>query len=239
MASGWPTQQPLGASQQQQRQWQPPYQTAGPSLPAGPIAMSTCAAQLGPPPWPPGGDGRLRAVEELPTCFRPAFPFRYFNAIQNDCWPTIYESSMNVVISAPTGGGVARRRGCSAVEQAASQRPGQPSSFCPVPLPAAGKTILLELAILRMLLQHISPAGQFGHRPGHLKAVYLAPARALVQASGPGSRCPASAAPPGCLEQPCFLSVQVNVLPLPAGGCRRRCGAGASALRRSASHARS
>ena len=46
--------------------------------------------------------------------------------------------------------------------------------------------MLLELAILRMLSRHVSAAGQFSHQPGHLKAVYLAPARALVQAS-PGA----------------------------------------------------
>jgi hypothetical protein len=51
------------------------------------------------------GDGRLRSVGELPACFRTVFPFRYFNAIQNECWPTIFESQINVVIAAPTGGG--------------------------------------------------------------------------------------------------------------------------------------
>lgn len=49
-----------------------------------------------------------------------------------------------------------------------------------------GKTVLLELAILRLLSRHISPTGQFANKPGHLKAVYLAPTRALVQASGGG-----------------------------------------------------
>ena len=51
------------------------------------------------------GDGRLRSVDELPACFRAVFPFRYFNAIQNECWPTIFESQINVIIAAPTGGG--------------------------------------------------------------------------------------------------------------------------------------
>jgi hypothetical protein len=50
-------------------------------------------------------DGRLRAVDELPPCFRSVFSFRYFNAIQNDCWPVIYGSDGNTVVAAPTGGG--------------------------------------------------------------------------------------------------------------------------------------
>ncbi|PRW56253.1 putative ATP-dependent DNA helicase HFM1 isoform A [Chlorella sorokiniana] len=116
------------------------------------------AHQLGPPPMPAppphqpplaAADDRLRSVDELPACFRGVFPFRYFNAIQNECWPTIYEAGHNVVIAAPTGG---------------------------------GKTVLLELAILRLLSSHIAPgSGQWAHQPGHLKSVYLAPSRALVQ----------------------------------------------------------
>lgn len=43
--------------------------------------------------------------------------------------------------------------------------------------------MLLELAILCLLSRHIDSSGRFAHKPGHLKAVYLAPARALVQAS--------------------------------------------------------
>ncbi|PSC72871.1 putative ATP-dependent DNA helicase HFM1 isoform B [Micractinium conductrix] len=43
------------------------------------------------------------------------------------------------------------------------------------------KTVLMELAILRLLSANIAPNGAFAHKPGHLKAIYLAPARALVQ----------------------------------------------------------
>lgn len=62
---------------------------------------------LGPPPLQlaPAADGRLRSVDELPPCFRGVFTFRYFNAIQNECWSDIYEAGHNVVIAAPTGGG--------------------------------------------------------------------------------------------------------------------------------------
>jgi ATP-dependent DNA helicase HFM1/MER3 len=56
---------------------------------------------------------------------------------------------MNVVLSAPTGG---------------------------------GKTVCMELAILRLLSRHVDAStGHFRHRPGLLKVVYLAPAKALVQ----------------------------------------------------------
>lgn len=97
--------------------WQAPQ--AGPSHAHGHSqapqpAAGFVAQQLGPPPPPPppphqlplaGGDDRLRSVDELPSCFRSVFPFRYFNTIQNECWPTIYEAGHNVVIAAPTGGG--------------------------------------------------------------------------------------------------------------------------------------
>lgn len=54
---------------------------------------------------------------------------------------------------------------------------------CPRLPCTTGKTVLLELAILRMLAALVTPGGQFQHRPGHLKSVYLAPSRALVQVS--------------------------------------------------------
>lgn len=81
----------------QQVQQVQPQQFTYAGGPSGPFAA--------PPPEPPPPDGRLRSVDELPACFRGVFPFRFFNAIQNDCWPAILESGANVVISAPTGGG--------------------------------------------------------------------------------------------------------------------------------------
>jgi replicative superfamily II helicase len=72
--------------------------------------MHAYATQSGagrPPPQADVGDDRLRCVDELPPCFRSVFSFRYFNAIQNECWPAIYGSSCNVVVAAPTGGGTA------------------------------------------------------------------------------------------------------------------------------------
>lgn len=81
------------------------------SAPAGQIysqGAAFAATAAAAPPRPAAADGRLRSVEELPACFRAVFPFRYFNAIQNDCWPAIYEGGFNVVVAAPTGGG-----GCS------------------------------------------------------------------------------------------------------------------------------
>jgi hypothetical protein len=103
MASGWPPPQAHGAWQQP-RQQQQYYQAAGFSQ-QHPAVPGLQGMQVALPPPPDVGDGRLRAVDELPVCFRGVFPFRYFNAIQNDCWPAIYDSDSNVVISAPTGGG--------------------------------------------------------------------------------------------------------------------------------------
>ncbi|KAL4421686.1 hypothetical protein ABPG77_010630 [Micractinium sp. CCAP 211/92] len=126
---------------------QQPYQGAAAAL-SRQAPAQTCAPAA-PALRAAAGDSRLRSAEELPLPFRTIFPFRFFNAIQNECWPAIYEHASNVVVAAPTGG---------------------------------GKTVLLELAILRLLARHLAPGGaQFAHRPGHLKAVYLAPSRALVQ----------------------------------------------------------
>ena len=44
-----------------------------------------------------------------------------------------------------------------------------------------GKTVALELAILRLLCRNLDGGGNFVHRPGAVKAIYLAPAKALVQ----------------------------------------------------------
>ena len=45
----------------------------------------------------------------------------------------------------------------------------------------AGKTGVMELAILGMLSANIDAEGVYRHRQGCLKAVYLAPSKALVQ----------------------------------------------------------
>ena len=47
----------------------------------------------------------------------------------------------------------------------------------------SGKTGVLELAMLRMLSGCLNGHGHFCHSKGSLKAVYLAPTKALVQAS--------------------------------------------------------
>lgn len=46
----------------------------------------------------------------------------------------------------------------------------------------SGKTVVLELAILRMLAAaNLSPAGRWDLQAGRSKAIYVAPTRALVQ----------------------------------------------------------
>lgn len=45
----------------------------------------------------------------------------------------------------------------------------------------SGKTVILELAILHMLSQCIDEHGQYHHRKKLLRAIYLAPNKALVQ----------------------------------------------------------
>jgi ATP-dependent DNA helicase HFM1/MER3 len=41
----------------------------------------------------------------LPDKFKPVFPFPLFNAVQSKCFPDVFGSSDNVVVSAPTGSG--------------------------------------------------------------------------------------------------------------------------------------
>ncbi len=45
----------------------------------------------------------------------------------------------------------------------------------------SGKTVILELALLRLLSTCINDKGQFSYSRGSLRAVYLAPSKALVQ----------------------------------------------------------
>lgn len=68
--------------------------------------------------------------------------------------------------------------------------------------------MLLELAILRLLSRNLTPGSnggstQFAHKPGHLKAVYLAPSRALVQArAAPLREAPQSGSWAVCCREP-------------------------------------
>lgn len=47
----------------------------------------------------------------------------------------------------------------------------------------SGKTGVMELALLQLLKSNIDGCGNYWHKPGSLKAVYLAPSKALIQAS--------------------------------------------------------
>ncbi|KAL5529500.1 hypothetical protein ACEPAG_5485 [Sanghuangporus baumii] len=48
---------------------------------------------------------RLRPVSDLPDMYRGIFKFGVFNAVQSKCYDTIMETTENMVVSAPTGGG--------------------------------------------------------------------------------------------------------------------------------------
>lgn len=47
----------------------------------------------------------LISVSVLPDQFRGIFPYDLFNAVQSKCFPLVYESSDNIVLSSPTGSG--------------------------------------------------------------------------------------------------------------------------------------
>jgi ATP-dependent DNA helicase HFM1/MER3 len=87
---------------------------------------------------PPMAHGiQLISPHQLPDRFRQVFPYELFNAAQSKCFPAIYQTTDNVVVSAPTG---------------------------------SGKTVLLELAICKLVESH---------RSGEFKIVYLAPTKSL------------------------------------------------------------
>lgn len=88
-----------------QHQRQQPIWAAAPAFSQQAPAAAQAYAPAPPALGGAAGDGRLRSVEELPVPFRTVFPFRFFNAIQNECWPAIYQHDSNVVVAAPTGGG--------------------------------------------------------------------------------------------------------------------------------------
>lgn len=47
----------------------------------------------------------LLSLDRLPDRLRPVFPYPFFNAVQSRCFPAVYESNDNLVVSAPTGSG--------------------------------------------------------------------------------------------------------------------------------------
>ena len=47
----------------------------------------------------------LVSPSKLPDRFQSIFPYRFFNAVQSKCFSTVFNSSSNLVLSAPTGSG--------------------------------------------------------------------------------------------------------------------------------------
>ena len=55
---------------------------------------------------PPIANGiQLLPTQELPDRFRQVFPFDLFNAVQSKCFKSVYNTSDNLVVAAPTGSG--------------------------------------------------------------------------------------------------------------------------------------
>jgi len=114
-----------------------------------------------------GGSGLLPITKVLPEHVAVFANYTNFNIVQSKCFPTVYESDRNCLVSAPTG---------------------------------CGKTVIFELAILRLFREHTSTrprnpndksVGRWGlpsyrltdpTRPkGNLKAIYICPLKALCQ----------------------------------------------------------
>jgi len=69
-------------------------------------AISTDATRHDVGHAPPVVQGvQLIPTTKLPDRFRSLFPYPVLNAIQSKCFPTIFESDTNLVLSAPTGSG--------------------------------------------------------------------------------------------------------------------------------------
>eukprot|EP00850_Spirogloea_muscicola_P003151 SM000012S25413 [mRNA] locus=s12:910080:915978:- [translate_table: standard] len=136
-------------------------------------------------------DVELRAVEELPRCYQPLFTFRYFNAVQSESFASVLQSDQNIVVSSPTGRqGVPVClikiicTGCPSWAGAFSLVYKVQSSLCVISClfeDCSGKTVLFELAVLRLLRAHVTCDEEFLRCSGRLKAVYIAPLKALVQ----------------------------------------------------------
>ncbi|KAJ7685543.1 P-loop containing nucleoside triphosphate hydrolase protein [Mycena polygramma] len=108
------------------------------------------------PPLPPFERGanprnssgiRLRPVSELPDIYRGIFKFGVFNAVQSSCFDTVVKSDENMV----------SLTSLTRIQKAPT---------------GSGKTVLFELAIIRMLRQ----AKESGES---VKCVYMAPTKAL------------------------------------------------------------
>ena len=124
-------------------------------------------------------------MAELPRAFKPLFSgFKYFNGVQAEMLDFVLSTSESFVVSAWLP-----RRASRATRPRGFLRETFSHSCVFPPLPAlsgaptgSGKTVLLELAIVQMLLDRVNRAnGAFEHRPGERKAIYMAPLKALVQ----------------------------------------------------------
>ena len=108
---------------------------------------------------------------------------RYFNAVQSETFPVAYGSDANMVShylwsSFQHGAGLTllacipltpMYTACDMHLQVVAAPTG------------SGKTGILELAILRMLSSNMCGEHLLSHQHGKLKAIYLAPSKALVQ----------------------------------------------------------
>ena len=71
-----------------------------------PTSLHYSSASMPKGPAPPVVQGiALVPPSRLPDRFKSIFPYPFFNAIQSRCFPTVYESNSNLVLSAPTGSG--------------------------------------------------------------------------------------------------------------------------------------
>eukprot|EP00210_Caulerpa_lentillifera_P006131 g5858.t1 len=104
----------------------------------------------------------VRAVEDLPNCFRSLYrSFKYFNVVQSDCFQCAFHTDDHMVW------------GVSFVESLVStQVVAAPTG--------SGKTIVMELTILRLFSRNIRN-GVFQSASGMVKVIYIAPTRSLVQ----------------------------------------------------------
>ncbi|KIY42928.1 P-loop containing nucleoside triphosphate hydrolase protein [Fistulina hepatica ATCC 64428] len=100
---------------------------------------------------------RLRPVSDLPDVYRSMFKFGVFNAVQSTCFELILETDENVVISGtvyPLNSFYVR------------------GLIIPAAPTGSGKTVLFELAVIRMLCASRESGQQ-------VKSVYIAPTKAL------------------------------------------------------------
>lgn len=94
-------------------------------------------------------------VSEVGTQFQHMFPYEYFNRVQSACFNEVYHSDINMVVSG---------KWCSHDTVFTFKAPT-----------GSGKTVVMELAIVRLVQSQLRGNSLHSHVAGTKKVIYMAP----------------------------------------------------------------